>query len=301
MAQYGPVPDLIVHGKIVLVTGGGSGIGFSFARLCHSRGARVVIGDLKLTPEAQQYLSQVQGDTLAFEYCDVSSWQSLHGLISVSMMHFGQVPDVYAPIAGVFEPPWSNFWDDNEQESYKTIQINVNHPVKLTRLAMRALAGAEKQGVVCLVASTAGVRGNYFATLYAASKHAVVGFVKSMGQADSEEGVKVVCVLPGMVQTPLWTERDDNVAEQSKYKERAGLQPAEIAKVMLRMVESDYYGGGTCVLRTPLEERIVEEGYAKSAGTYDPSPRPEPDMSRIKSVLQSERGKAWNANRFPKC
>lgn len=93
--------------------------------------------------------------------------------------------------------------DDNEAEEYKSIQINVNHPVKMARLAMRALAGAEKQGVVCLIASSAGIRGNYLASLYATSKHAIVGFAKSMGQADIEEGVKIVCVLPGMVQSPL--------------------------------------------------------------------------------------------------
>jgi len=93
--------------------------------------------------------------------------------------------------------------DDNESNEYKTIQINVSHPVKMTRLAMRALAGAKKQGVVCLIASSAGIRGNYLASLYATSKHAIVGFAKSMGQADIEEGVKIVCVLPGMVQSPL--------------------------------------------------------------------------------------------------
>lgn len=94
--------------------------------------------------------------------------------------------------------------DDNEEAEYNTIQINVNHPVKFTRLAMRALAGAEKQGVVALVASIAGIRANYLASLYATSKHAVVGFAKSMAQADVEEGVKIVCVLPGMVQSPLY-------------------------------------------------------------------------------------------------
>lgn len=293
MTQYGPVSDFPVKGKIVAITGGGSGIGFAFAKLCHLQGARALIGDLKLVPEAEQYISQVSQAEIAFEHCDVSSWASLHDLISASVRKFGAVPDVYAPVAGVFEPPWSNFWDDNEAESYKMMRINVDHPVKFTRLAMRALAGAEKQGAVCLVASTAGIRGNYFASLYATSKHAIVGFAKSMGQADIEEGVKVTCLLPGMVQTPLWTDRQDDVAERAKYKERAGLQPMDIAEVMLKTVESNDYAGGTCVLKTPLEERVVEEGYASSAGKYDPSPRPEADLGRIKEVLQSERGKTW--------
>ncbi|KAK5121266.1 hypothetical protein LTR85_005432 [Meristemomyces frigidus] len=294
MTQYGPVPDFPIKGKIVAITGGGSGIGFAFAKLCHSRGARVLIGDLKLVAEAEQYVSQESEADVFFEHCDVTSWTSLHNLISASVRKFGNVPDIYAPVAGVFEPPWSNFWDDNEAEEYKMIQINVNHPVKFTRLAMRALAGAEKQGVVCLVASTAGIRGNYFASLYATSKHAIVGFAKSMGQADIEEGVKVTCVLPGMVQTPLWTDRQDDVAERAKYKDRAGLQPMDIAEVMLKTVESRQYGGGSCVLKTPLEERTVEDGYAEGAGKYDPSPRPEADLGRIKEVLQSERGKPWS-------
>lgn len=295
MAQYGPVPHFSVKGKIVAITGGGGGIGFAFAKLCQSEGARVLIGDLKLVPDAEQYLSTIDGSNMTFQRCDVSSWRSLHDLITASIDTFGEVPDVYVPCAGVFEPSWSNFWDDLEEEAYKLIQINVNHPVKLTRLAMRALAGAEKQGVVCLVASTAGIRGNYFASLYATSKHAVVGFAKSMGQADIEEGVKVVCVLPGMVQSPLWEDREDDVATRSKYKERAPMQPVDIAEVMLKLVQSEEYGGGTCMLKTLGEERVVEEGYMKSKGTYDPSPRPEPDLSCIKELLDKQRGKGWSS------
>jgi NAD(P)-dependent dehydrogenase (short-subunit alcohol dehydrogenase family) len=77
------------------------------------------------------------------------------------------------------------------------MEINANHPIKMTRLAMRALLGANKKGVVCLVSSGAGLSGFYLASLYCASKAAVVGFAKSMGMADQEEGVKVVCICPG--------------------------------------------------------------------------------------------------------
>ncbi|KAK0278778.1 hypothetical protein LTR35_009043 [Friedmanniomyces endolithicus] len=297
MTQYGPISDFPVKDKIVVITGGGSGIAFALVKLCHSKGARVLVGDLKLTKEAEEYVSQTSGHNVAFAECDVSSWKSLHNLITASVDKFSDVPDVYVPCAGVFEPRWSNFWDDSDEESYKMLRINIDHPVKFTRLAMRALAGAEKQGVVCLVGSTAGIRANYFASLYSASKFAVVGFAKSMGQADPEEGVKVVCVLPGVVQSPLWTVRDDKVAEQCKYEERPGLQPMDIAEVMLKMVESKEYDGGTCVLKTPYEERVEEVGYLRSlrkdSGEYDPSPRPEPDISRIKGVLAAERGKKW--------
>lgn len=205
------------------------------------------------------------------------------------------MPDVYVPCAGVFEPPWSNFWDDNEDEVYQMIQINTNHPIKLTRFAMKALAGAGKQGVVALIASSAGIRGNYLAVLYASSKHAVVGFTKSIGQADAEEGVKVVCILPGMVQSPLWEDREDDMAKISHYQDRlqTAIQPIDVAETLLRMIEGREYGGGTCVLKTQSEERVVEEGHAKQADKYDPAPRPEPDMTRIRELLRRDRGKKW--------
>ncbi|KAK3723225.1 hypothetical protein LTR37_001948 [Vermiconidia calcicola] len=286
MTQYGPVGDFPVSGKIVAVTGGGSGIGFAFAKACHSKGARIVIGDLKLTDEAEQYVSKAS-DEIVFQKCDVTSWDDLHDLISFSVEKF--------QAAGIYEPSFSNFWDD-ESGSYKTMRINVDHPVKFTRLAMRALAGAEKQGVVTLVASTAGIRANYLACLYTASKHAIVGFAKAMGQADIDEGVRINAILPGLVSSPLWHDRDDNMMEWGKFDGRKQLQPSDIGDLMLRMVESKEYEGGTCVLKTPYEEKIQEEGHRKMVEKlkeYDPSPRPEAGLDRIKDVLQKERGKKW--------
>ncbi|KAJ9607367.1 hypothetical protein H2200_008440 [Cladophialophora chaetospira] len=293
MGIYGPVRGYSIKSKVVLATGGGSGIGFAFARLCHEKGARVIIGDLKLTPEAQEYVSSQSKSEIVFESCDVTSWESLRNVITSAVKAFGEVPDIYAPVAGVLDPSWSNFWDDSEEDSYKTVQININHPIKLARLAIRALLSAQKQGVVCLVASTAGIRGNFFAPLYAATKHAVVGFTKSMGQADPDEGVKIVCVLPGTVKSNLWEDRDDDVAMATKYSERKLMPPETIADMMARMVEGDQYSGGTCVLKTIAEERVVEEGWDKAAGKYDPSPRPEADLSHLKGVLATERGRQW--------
>jgi NAD(P)-dependent dehydrogenase (short-subunit alcohol dehydrogenase family) len=213
--QYGPIPDFTLKDKIVVVTGGGSGIGLALVKLCHSKGARVLIGDLKLTDQADAAVKSAHGGNIIFEECDVTSWKSLQNLITISVKAYGDVPDVYVPCAGVFEPRWSNFWDDNEYEYYKMIRINVDHPIKFTRLAMRALAGAEKQGVVCLVASTAGIRANYIASLYSASKFAVVGFAKSMGQADPDVSLlHCVCSLRSLGSTM------NNLTMRTSYRRR---------------------------------------------------------------------------------
>jgi NAD(P)-dependent dehydrogenase (short-subunit alcohol dehydrogenase family) len=83
---------------LIAVTGGGSGIGFAFAKACHEKGAKVLIGDLKMTNEAERYVSKADQSTIVFEKCDVMSWDDLHNLISTSIEKFGAVPDVYAPV-----------------------------------------------------------------------------------------------------------------------------------------------------------------------------------------------------------
>lgn len=61
----------------------------------------MLIGDLKLTKEAEEYVSQASSSDIAFEKCDVSSWDDLHNLISVSVEKFSAVPDVYAPVVSL--------------------------------------------------------------------------------------------------------------------------------------------------------------------------------------------------------
>jgi NAD(P)-dependent dehydrogenase (short-subunit alcohol dehydrogenase family) len=248
-----------------------------------------LIGDLKLTAEADEIIKKTGDGSVAFTQCDVSDWKALRRLITTSIEKFGEVPDIFCPCAGIFEPPWSNFWDDTEEASgtYKTMQINVDHPIRLTRLAFRALLGANKKGVVCLVSSGAGLTGNYLAALYCASKHAVVGLAKSLWQADESEGVKVVCICPGVVKTPLWEVREDTRAKLFNYEQadKASNTPDEIAVSMLKMVEQGSYLGGTVMSRTYQGEDVVFKGGPQlyAFGT-----------EYVSSVLDKERGTGWH-------
>ena len=162
-------------------------------------------------------------------------------------------------------------------------------------MAMRACLSEKKPGTIILVASTAGIRGNYLSSLYCSSKHAIVGFGKSMGEADIEEGIRVITICPGLVATRLWTDREPEFMEMNHYKERPALGPGDIAECMVRMIEDPErkYTGGTVVLKTPLEERVIEPGFDRQEGTYDPSPRPVADLTRMKGILEKERGVKW--------
>lgn len=204
-----------------------------------------MIADLRLLPEAEQVVST--SDDVAFMECDVSNWRDLEAIPHKVSEAFGAdaVADVWIAGAGVFEPKWSSFFHDLETDHYKTFQINSEHPIKLTRIAMRSLLAANKPGVVLIVASMAGINGQYGAALYCASKHAVVGFTKSMAQADADENIKIVCVCPGMVSTPLWTgDAARDVADQYSFTEDVCVSAIDVAGAMVEMVESSEYPGG---------------------------------------------------------
>ena len=256
------VGDFPVNGKIAVVTGGGSGkpkvldmadqrltrpgIGLSFVKLILDDGAKILIPDLRLTPEAEQLIKSSNG-TVAFMKCDVANWANLEAIPSEVEKAFGKgaVADIWVAGAGVFEPKWSSFLYDEEKDGYAVMKINAEHPIKLTRIAMRSLLSVDKPGVILLISSGAGIVGTYAAALYCATKHAVVGFTKSMAQADVDENVKVVSILPGMVSTPLWTgEAAKHVHDQFSFTDDMCTTSEEVAVAMKEMVEDGSYGGG---------------------------------------------------------
>lgn len=150
-----PHGDIAIASKIVLVTGGGSGINLSFVKLVLKAGAKaIIIADLQLTDEAQKLVDE--NKQIVFQRCDVTKRQDLERLVQTSIETFNDVPDVYIAGAGVFEPTWSNWWDDTEDDRYAELDINVTHALKLSRIAMRALLSRKKQGVILIVASLAG-------------------------------------------------------------------------------------------------------------------------------------------------
>ncbi|TVY68906.1 Short-chain dehydrogenase reductase 3a [Lachnellula suecica] len=270
-------PDFPLAHKIAVITGAGSGINLAFARLCIQHNAKVLIADLKLTSEASTFLSTLDSKTAVFVKCDVAKRCDLENLVTVSEKEWGDVPDVWVAGAGVFEPSWSNFWDDTEEDDYAQVAINVNHPIKLARIAIRALLRKGKKGVFLITASIAGFAGNFSAPLYCATKHAIVGFVRSMKDFDEVGGVKFVAIAPGyvftpppsspcqhfladagsrVVRTPLWTDYPEKM-KQFGYMLENSITPEKVSQDMAELVTEGKYGGGTCLETSATGTRVL--------------------------------------------
>ncbi|CAK7220240.1 hypothetical protein SCUCBS95973_004092 [Sporothrix curviconia] len=166
-------------GKLVAVTGG---IGLAFCKLAVSSGARVIIADLKLNQESEQLVHG--NNNVSFYKCNVANWKDLEALVPYAESQFSDVPDMYAANAGV-------------GESIRHVGRNLAHPIKLSRIALRALWSRDKKGVVVVTSSVAGLHGHFSTPLYCTSKHGTIGLIKSLARAETEANVKVVGVCPG--------------------------------------------------------------------------------------------------------
>ncbi|KUL90270.1 hypothetical protein ZTR_02015 [Talaromyces verruculosus] len=271
------VGDFPLENKIVVVTGGGSEIAFS-------KGNRVIIADLRLTPVAEEFVKKSEATKrVVFVECDVTVWKDLQNLVTVSLREFEDVPDVYVAAAGLFETSRYSFFEDNEEERYHLMDVNASHPIKLTRIGMKASIPRNKKMVMCVVASMAGLYPLYPSPVYNASKHAVVGFIKCMKPADVEENIKIVGVCPGLVATPLWTE---DLKPIWSYDQSQALTGVEVAEAVLELVEDGKYEGGTVMTYTPYAGKAIEQ-FVDIEALF--APLKEASYAPVRKVLKEER------------
>jgi 3-hydroxybutyrate dehydrogenase len=183
----------------------------------------------------------------------VSSWKDLSDAYTATKAQFGRV-DIVCPGAGVFEPSWSNFWkppetspgavDSLTRNSYKSIDINLIHPIRLTQLAildhlreLKTSQGAtpRPQKAIVHVSSVNGQVAPLWSPLYNSAKHALNGFVRTMAPLERRLGIRVVAVAPGLVKTPIWSTDWDKSRPLSPNP--AWVTAEEVAQVMLNITE----------------------------------------------------------------
>lgn len=225
-----------------------------FARLLLKHGANVVFADLALRPEAEALIAEYQSKAV-FQKTDVTSWKDLNQMFQTADDKFGSV-DIVCPGAGVYEPPFSNFWippgtegsrDNALGDRYLAMDINMTHPIRVTQMAISRYLNAKTPASpsnpksVIHIASIAAEVADLGCPLYYAAKHGVKGFVKSLGKLEELYGIRVAAVLPGVVKTPLWTDHPEKLkmVRQGGSDADEWVTPEETAEVMLRLVKDN--------------------------------------------------------------
>ncbi len=186
-------------GKVAVITGGASGIGRATVELFVAEGAKVVVADVNEV-QGQELVAQL-GPATVFRKTDVSSVDDVKALVDFAVEQFGGLHIMFnnAGISGAMN---ARFLDDDLKDFSKVIGVNLLGVMAGVRYAgeqMRRQGG----GVIINNASIAGVLAGQALMCYRASKAAVIQFSKSVAIDLAEYNIRVICLAPGHIRTPL--------------------------------------------------------------------------------------------------
>lgn len=233
--------------RVVLVTGGASGIGLATARLARDEGAWVFVADIRHPPLAGGEDHDVAG--IHFIDCDITDRAATDDLL-IRIAHTAGTVNVLVNNAGVL----GNIpWDRITPESWTGVmRVNVDGPFFLTQAV---LARFPRVGAIVNVASTSAFVVGRDQLAYEASKAAVVMMTRSLAVALAPAGVRVNTVAPGLVDTPLTrtlfgTDGRFDARVREKVPLGRAARPSDIAQAIVFLASDDagYMTGETLVV-----------------------------------------------------
>ncbi|MGX5771636.1 SDR family NAD(P)-dependent oxidoreductase [Microbacterium trichothecenolyticum] len=244
-----------VAGKVVLITGGGTGIGAAIAERYAAEGAHVVV-----VGRRQAVLDEVAERIGALALvADAADASGARAAVEAAVAHFGRL-DVLVNNAGGHG--FSAVGDTDDESWASSLHANLDTAFVMSREALPALI--ESKGQIVVISSLAGLFAGPSVAGYTVGKHALIGLTKTLARDYGRHGVRVNAVCPGWVQTPMADAEMDEFAAHADLDSREEAYatvtadvplrrpaaPSEIASVVrfLGSGESSYMNGAVLVV-----------------------------------------------------
>jgi len=216
--------DMGLTEKVALVTGAGSrvadgiGNGRAAAIMLAREGARVALLDSDVAAaEATHEMIVKEGGASLVIATDVTDPKSCEEAVTKAVAAWGRV-DILVNNVGVGGPAGSAVDLDLEQWD-RAMRINVTSMMLMARYAIPEMR-KQKGGSIVNIASVAGLRGGHPGLLYPTSKGAVVNMTRAMAAHHGKEGIRVNCIAPGMVYTPMVYARGNGMSANLREERR---------------------------------------------------------------------------------
>ena len=205
----------VLAGQSAIVTGASSGIGLECARMLFEEGCSVaVVG--RSADRLKPTVEGIADDRWLIVECDVRDDEAVRAMVASVEQCWGRV-DILINSAGLFQTAplaetTNELWDD-------MWQTNVNGTFYPTRAVVPGMLERGK-GTIVVMSSVAAHRAYSGNSAYSASKYAVTGFARALSSEVRRKGVRVVNVMPGPVDTPIWGAMDTPMATEDMLTAR---------------------------------------------------------------------------------
>lgn len=234
-----------LDGKMALITGGGSGIGRATAILFASEGAKLSVVDLAEdnARAVAEEIGKSGGQAISLR-ADVSKAEDAEKMVAETVRHFGRL-DILYNNAGIGVARRTHLMSEEEWD--RTIDIDLKGVFLGCKYALPELM--KHGGAILSTASVAGIEGIRQMAAYCAAKAGVIMLTKSLAMDYAEYGIRVNCVCPGTIVTPLSETAYDKMSEERGERARRMVaamhllgrtgQPEEIANAALFLCSQD--------------------------------------------------------------
>jgi 3-oxoacyl-[acyl-carrier protein] reductase len=192
--------------KVVMITGGGSGLGREMGLTFAREGATIAVNDIR--PEsAQNVVTEIEragGKARPF-VADVSSSAAVRKMFTDFIAAFGKI-DVLINNAGIGRTRESNEFtglqDVTDEDWHKMLATHLDSTFYCTREALKLMI-PRKSGRIINLGSIAGTTGLGYAVAYSSAKGGIISFTKSLAKEVVGHGILVNCIAPGFIETPM--------------------------------------------------------------------------------------------------
>jgi len=240
-----------IQGKVIVVTGGASGLGAATATHLAEQGAKVILVDMN--QEQGNALQQQLGEQAEFVQLDVTDEQAVEAFFNHVENQYGQLNGL-VNCAGI--APSAKVLGRNGIHELamfqKVLNINVSGTFNMLRFAAALIAkyelqtDEEERGVIVNTASVAAFDGQIGQTAYSASKGAVVAMTLPLARELAREAIRVMTIAPGIMETPMLKGMPQNVqdalGQMVPFPPRLA-KPQEFAQLVGHIFENSYLNG----------------------------------------------------------
>ena len=265
-----------LEGKVAVITGGASGIGEASVRLFVEEGAKVVIADMQR--ERGEALAAELGDAAMFVSCEVRQENQVKATVDAAVAKWGRLDCMFnnagfGGAVGLFEDIPVEEFDMTFDVLVKGVFLGMKHAIPVMR--------AQGSGSIINTGSIAGVAAGRGPLIYSAAKAAVIHMSKTAAMPYGAANIRVNCICPGYIPTPLSTgavgKPDEVVAERST--DYAGRQPIpragkpdDIAQMALYLASdrSSFVNGQAIVVDGAAASGVMWADQAPAYKNYRP-------------------------------